>query len=85
MAPPTWRCSTTREDPKDVRWRMSSPPTQRLRAFVEPLLDALELLHGQGVFHRDISPDNILILPDGRPVLLDFGSRGASSATARNS
>jgi serine/threonine protein kinase len=26
------------------------------------------------VFHRDIAPDNILLLPDGRPVLLDFGS-----------
>ena len=34
----------------------------------------LELLHGQGVYHRDISPDNILLLDDGRPVLLDFGS-----------
>jgi len=60
---------------KDVRQRMSAPPDEAwLLAFVTPLLDALELLHGQGVFHRDISPDNILILPDGRPVLLDFGS-----------
>jgi len=60
---------------KDVRLRMAAPPDQAwLLALVEPLLDALELLHGQGVFHRDISPDNILILPDGRPVLLDFGS-----------
>ena len=28
----------------------------------------------QGVYHRDIAPDNILLLPDGRPVLLDFGA-----------
>jgi serine/threonine protein kinase len=46
----------------------------RLRAFVESLLDVLELLHAQGVYHRDVAPDNILLLPDGRPVLLDFGS-----------
>ena len=38
------------------------------------MLGVLELLHGQGVYHRDISPDNILLLDDGRPVLLDFGS-----------
>jgi serine/threonine protein kinase len=60
---------------KDVRLAMAAPPDERwLLALVEPLLDALALLHGQGVFHRDISPDNIMILPDGRPVLLDFGS-----------
>jgi hypothetical protein len=60
---------------KDVRLRMASPPDEGwLLALLEPLLDALEILHGQGVFHRDVSPDNILILPDGRPVLLDFGS-----------
>jgi hypothetical protein len=26
------------------------------------------------VYHRDIAPDNILLLPDGQPVILDFGS-----------
>ena len=40
---------------------------------IEPLLGALERLHAHGVYHRDIAPDNILVLPDGRPVLLDFG------------
>jgi len=60
---------------KDVRMRMAAPPDEAwLVALTEPLLDALEVLHRQGVFHRDVSPDNILILPNGRPVLLDFGA-----------
>lgn len=45
-----------------------------LRALLLPLLDALAMLHGRGVFHRDVAPDNILIQPDGSPMLLDFGS-----------
>jgi hypothetical protein len=45
-----------------------------LRRLAEPLLSALAVLHAQKVYHRDISPDNILLLPDGRPVLLDFGA-----------
>ncbi len=60
---------------KDERLAMRAAPSEAwLRALAEPLLSALDLLHGQGVFHRDISPDNIMIRPDGRPVLLDFGS-----------
>ncbi len=38
-----------------------------------PIFDALEILHRDQVFHRDVAPDNI-ILANGRPVLLDFGS-----------
>ncbi len=45
-----------------------------LRDGLEPILGAIELLHGAGVYHRDIAPDNIVIEPDGRPVLLDFGA-----------
>ena len=60
---------------KDVRLQMLAVPAEPwLTGLVSPLLGALEVLHRQGVFHRDIAPDNILILPDGRPVLLDFGS-----------
>ncbi len=32
------------------------------------------MLHQAHCYHRDISPDNILLLKDGRPLLLDFGS-----------
>ena len=60
---------------KEARLGMRTAPDGRwLLALVEPLLGALEVLHRDGVYHRDISPDNILLLPDGRPVLLDFGS-----------
>jgi len=59
----------------EARRAMHAPPDEAwLRAVVEPVLDALERLHRAGVFHRDISPDNILLLPSGRPILLDFGS-----------
>ncbi len=56
------------------RGMKASPDESWLRAFVEPLLDALEILHHEGIYHRDITPDNILLLPDGRAVLLDFGA-----------
>lgn len=45
-----------------------------LTTLLMPLLDGLEVLHNAQCLHRDIAPDNILILPDGKPLLLDFGA-----------
>jgi serine/threonine-protein kinase len=41
----------------------------------ERLLDVVEYCHANGVIHRDIKPDNILLRDGdpGRPVLVDFG------------
>jgi hypothetical protein len=40
---------------------------------VRRLAGALETLHRQGVIHRDLKPQNVMVRPDGLPVLLDFG------------
>ena len=40
---------------------------------VRRLCHALAYLHGEGVVHRDLKPDNVVVRPDGWPVLFDFG------------
>ena len=45
-----------------------------LKHMLSPILDALELLHANDCYHRDISPDNIMVLDSGVPMLLDFGA-----------
>lgn len=48
---------------------------QQIMAILDQILDALAYVHAQGVLHRDISPDNILLdRATGRPVLIDFGA-----------
>jgi len=47
---------------------------EKLEAFIFPLLDGLAQLHTVNCYHRDISSDNILILENGSPLLLDFGA-----------
>ncbi|MCX7645766.1 MAG: serine/threonine protein kinase [Rhodobacteraceae bacterium] len=38
------------------------------------LLGAVAFIHDNGMLHRDISPDNILISRSGEPILIDFGA-----------
>lgn len=68
---------------------LGTPPSERwLRDLAEPLMAALDVMHAQNCFHRDVAPDNVLMLYDRantarggsyleqrpRPVLLDFGA-----------
>ncbi|MDI6957747.1 serine/threonine-protein kinase [Pantoea sp. Pa-EAmG] len=45
-----------------------------IRRLLPPLLGAIKTIHDAGYLHRDISLDNIQILSNSEPVLLDFGS-----------
>ena len=45
------------------------------RQLLTSLLAALHEIHAQGIIHRDIKPDNILLRAgNGQPVLIDFGA-----------
>lgn len=49
-------------------------PGHRVLEMFRPVLSAMEQVHGRGIIHRDISPDNVLLKDDGSLVLIDFGA-----------
>lgn len=49
-------------------------PPEEVLSILRPVIEGLCKVHKAGLVHRDISPDNIMMLPGGGVKLLDFGA-----------
>jgi len=61
---------------KDMLREMPGPPDEAwLRTLLAPLTEAMVVIHAEQCYHRDIAPDNVMMLAgSNRPLLLDFGA-----------
>ncbi|MBI3725288.1 protein kinase [bacterium] len=48
-------------------------PFEQSRSYLRQLASALDFAHARGIVHRDIKPSNVIIEPDGKVKLMDFG------------
>lgn len=61
------------ESLRELLAREGRLPADRAVAVTAQVCDALEAVHQRGVVHRDVTPANIMICPDGRAKVMDFG------------
>lgn len=66
------------------RWeRIKTVPKQQLEDICEQTLLALEHAHSNGVLHRDIKPDNLLLTSEGKVKVIDWGVAKVIGAETR--
>ncbi|MDF5727134.1 MAG: tetratricopeptide repeat protein [Rhizonema sp. PD38] len=63
-------------------------PVERVKTVMTALVNALTVVHQQGIYHLDLKPDNLMVTPEGRIVLVDFGASrqnlGSRTSTHQN-
>ena len=57
-------------------------PVARVIAIMTAVARALACAHSHGIVHRDLTPSNVVVLPDGTVKVLDFGIAAYASARA---
>nr|WP_239647169.1 serine/threonine-protein kinase [Nocardiopsis salina] len=60
-------------------------PYQRVAEIGLQLIDALKVAHNEGIVHRDVKPENVMISAEGRVVLTDFGLAAWNGESALSS
>lgn len=58
---------------KELTAQQGRIPAKDMLDMLEPVLRAMESMHAAGIIHRDISPDNLMVLKSGKVKLMDFG------------
>ncbi|KAJ7181713.1 kinase-like domain-containing protein [Mycena crocata] len=51
-------------------------PPSSTRSYLGQMADALAFLHSRGIVHRDVKDENVVLGPNGKCILIDFGSSG---------
>lgn len=69
---------------RDVIRRDAPMDPGKALGLIEPVLAALAAAHGAGIIHRDVKPENVLIAPDGRVKVADFGLARAVNAETQH-
>lgn len=69
---------------KDLIKRRGKLPANEVLQMLAPVMASLQKVHGDGLIHRDISPDNIMLVHSGAK-LLDFGAARDISAMGNKS
>ena len=57
--------------------------SQEIISMMKDIIEALSLVHKQGIIHRDLSPSNIMVKEDGTMVLIDFGAASVEELMAQ--
>lgn len=74
---------------ENLRQRLVAEGTFSLEqalSITESVLDALAAAHREGLVHRDVKPENVLLDDEGRPKLADFGlARAVTEVTSTSS
>ncbi len=63
-----------------VRGHARMKPDHILQVVAE-VASALDYAHARGVVHRDVKPGNVMVAPDGRSKVMDFGLARVESST----